>query len=354
MIEIKNIVLTRNDITSKDIPELKAVYGIDKLPLMPTKISFEIKNASTAVVNALRRTAINEMTGYALKIPNNGIDIEQTTDLFIIKTFVEKRVSYLRLKTKLPSEMIDKLRLSLDVTNETTSSMDVYASSLKPNMPIPIIFSPTVRLAFLQPGKRLVINDIYISNGIGRDNAIYNNACCCAYTHLDIEQYSDEDQRLKGGAAVDESGYKMSCMVADPRHHLFSAMVPATIEAIEAKQIIIDAAVSMKDRLRMIVSSMDMKGKNNIQYAVEKLDEGLTEGIIHIPNETHSIGEIIKRFIFDIEPDIVFTSYTINAFEGMLVFIVRHTSDPTKIIISSINQAIEAFDDIYKGLKARS
>lgn len=82
-------------------------------------------------------------------------------------------------------------------------------------MPFPI-FNPTTEIAVVMPGARLVIGGIYIKSGVGRDNAIYNNACCGSYTHLDLEQYSDAEMRKEGGAAVSQSGYKLSSLVANP------------------------------------------------------------------------------------------------------------------------------------------
>ena len=67
---------------------------------------------------------------------------------------------------------------------------------------------------------------------------------------------------------------------------------------------------------------------------------------------TKMIGELLRRTIFDIAPDVSNLAYEIISHENRLVLTVRHTEDVTRIFQRAVRQAITTFDIIQKGITA--
>jgi len=358
--EVVRVEVSRHEITAEDVPELQELFRIDRLPLAQAQVTIELKGIPTAVVNAIRRAVTDEMPGRALQVPPGGFDTKLTTDQFMLPHFVNMRIALLPLRTQIPTSVVDQLRLRLNVTNTGASPLSVYAGDLEVvegRMTEPL-FNPTTKLAFLQPGKSIVINDISIATGYGFDNAAFIVARRAMFKHLDIPEYTDEEMRLDGGPATDLSGYKISCMRAYPQHHVLKAILPATTDNPAASRAVFaDACSNIKGRLRLISTTIDRhsdapSARKGIQYTEVELESGLMEGILQIPNETHTIGELLRRTIFDIAPDLASIEYEIVSHENRLVLTVRHTENVTRIIQRAVHHAINTFDIIQKGITA--
>lgn len=272
----------------------------------------------------------------------------------------------------MPPEVVAKLRLKLDVTNKGTSTRSVYAGDLEVDtengtiLSEPI-FNPTFKIAFLQPGKRLVITGIHIATGYGRDNGAFLVARRAAYRHLDIPQYTTAETHDAGGVAVDWSGYKTSCLVANPRHHVLTASLAATTaNTAEVRSVFVDACASIKERLRLIATTIDRRGvmkgahsmgtdstdrpSSGVQFTVVGLEAGLTMGTLQVPGETHTIGELLRRSVYETVPDISYAAYSIVAHENQMTFQIRHTEDVTRILTAAVQHAIQIYDAIQRGI----
>lgn len=358
---VVRVNVNRQVIESRDVPELSELFNLNKLPLGPSNVEIELKNVPTAVVNGLRRVVTDELPGYALSVPADGFDIEQTTDVYMLPQFVNKRISLLALRTQISDKIISTLRLKLDVSNTSTAVLAVYSGDLevvtgKITEPL---FNPTTKLCTLQPGKRIVINDIRITSGLGRNDAIYNVACHTSFKHLDIPQFTDDEIRAKNGIAAEQSGYTVSSLISNPSHHVLMACLPATTARIsEVRATFADACAVIKGRLRLIGTTVERKSDTpsggfahrGVQYTVVNLEDGLTEGVVRVPGETYTIGEIMRRTIFDLTPDIVNISLIVESHNNVMILTVRHTSDVTSIIMSAVDHAISTFDAIQIGI----
>ncbi len=359
--EVVRVTIVRREIRA--VAELRELFGIERLPVAQARVEIELKGVPTAVVNAFRRVVVDEMPGHVLKVPAGGFDTERTTDAFMLPQFVNGRISCVRLRPQIPADIAGGLRLRLDVSNRGATPLLVYAGDLEVAegaMPEPL-FNPTTELAVLQPGKRIVIAGIYISTGYGRDNGVYINACRGRFTHLDLEQHSDAETRLENGVAADWSGYKVSTLLADPRHHLLTAILPATTANLsEARAVFADACANVKERLRLIATTVERRAEapsggfahRGVQYSVLELEAGLSEGVLQAPGETHTIGELLRRTIYELTPDIANVAYTIISHENRLTLTIRHTDDVTRILTRAIHHAIATFDAIQRGVTA--
>ncbi len=330
----------------------KEIFDIKELPLTNAYVELEVKNISLAFINAIRRVITDEMLGYALTVDFSCFDTVKTTDVFMLPQFVNQRIELMPLKPTVYKEDIKNLEFKLDKENKTTSIMSVYSGDLTivKGKLSQTIFNPTFKICILQPNKRIVINNIKITSGYGRNNAKYMVARCGTYHHLDIPMYSDDEINKQDGVAHDLSGYKISCMVSDPRHHLLSFTIPACSNINEIKPIIVMAFINIKDRLNNVLQAIsDTQSKCNITYNVIKV-EGVNEGNLQILGETHTIGELLKRSVYDFDKDISYVAYNIVPHENRLNFTIRCNSDVNNIFKSTIKQLITTLDNMQKNI----
>jgi DNA-directed RNA polymerase subunit L len=238
----------------------------------------------------------------------------------------------------------------------TTKPLYVYSKDLelvsgKVSEPI---FNPTFKICVLQPGSKIVIKGIYISSGYGKYNAAFQRARCATYKHLDIPQYDRTETHNQNGSMVDNSGYKISSLEANPKHHIYKCIIVATNnDPAEVKSIFIDTCINIKERLRYILSHVESINNNErtnheIEYSIFQLNDGIFEGILLINNETHTIGELLKRSIYELIPDIINVKYIILSHEDKLKLTIQYKEHVTKILIKALRHCISIFDSLQK------
>lgn len=357
---VVRVSVKREELTAEKVPELAELFnGLRKLPMAEADVEIEIEGVPTAVVNAIRRAVTDEMPGRALQVPADGFSTERTTEVFMLPQFVGLRIASIPLRPQIPKGVVDSLRLQLDESNPGASLRAVYAGDLRVvagSLDEPL-FNPTFKLATLEPGKRIFIDGIRIATGYGRDNGVFLVARNAAFRHLDIPQHDHRETHERGGSAVDESGYKVSCLVADPRRHVLTATIPATgPDPAEARAVFADACANIIDRLRLVAAGIkhaatDAQETQGLQYTTVTLESGLVEGILRVPGETYTVAEALRRAVFDAVPDIANVAYVIR--DHVMVFTLRHASaDVTRILLDAAASLILTFDTIRAGILA--
>jgi len=349
-------------------PELKELFGLDEMPLAEANISLELHGVPTSLVNGLRRAATDEITGYAFQVPENGFRTDQTTDVFMLPQFVNQRLELIPLHQRAAAQAAAAgLKFNLNARNATAAPLIIYAGDLRMHAPSGsssaaythrgALFNPTIEIAVVQPGKTLVIEDISVVPG--RGHAMFQVATCGCYTHLDIAQYSDDEVRLESGAAADLSGYRVSCLVSDPRHHQLRLTLQAT-DAESASEVaaatVVAACENIRARLRLVAAAVEggsIEPASAITFTTLVLEGGLHEGVIRAPGETHTVGELLRRAIFDTAPDVSVVTYSVSAHEKALTLTLRASTDVSVIITEAILMATTALEDIVRGLHSK-
>ena len=357
-----------------DLPELEEIFGLKEMPLGETDVALELRGVPTAVVNGIRRAITDEITGYAFKVPADGFRADQTTDVFMLPQFVNQRIEMTPLQQLAAAQAAAAgLKFELHARNATEAPLTVYAGDLRTVAQAGgasytykgALFNPTIELAVLQPGKSLVIEDITVVGG--RGHAMFQVAICGCFTHLDLPQHSDDEMRLPTGAAADLSGYKESCLVADPRWHELRFTLQAT-DAAGARPLALaalSAAVStIRARLRLIIAAVEGgdgfgHGSKSMaahmgaaQYSSLTLESGLSEGVVRAPGETHTVGELLRRAVYDTHPDVSAAVYSVSAHEKALTLTVRAAGDVGAIIVEAANMADATLEDILRAIVA--
>lgn len=343
-------------------PELEELFGITQFPFSEADVTIELRGVPTAVVNSLRRAVTDEILGYALQVPEGGFQAERTTELFMLPQFVNQRIELMVLHQSAAAKAAALgVKFELNVANASAVPLTVYAGDLRVaagNLTAPI-FNPTYELATLQPGRTLVVIDIGIAAGRGRDHAMYQVACRGAFRHLDLPQHTEDEMRLETGVAADNSGYRISSLVADPRSHELRLTLGAVTERSaeqDAKAALVAACENICARLRLVLGAIDGAGGAGLpaavgamQYTTVALESGLTEATLSAPGETHTIGELLRRAVYD-TGDVSYAAYAVSSHEKRLTLTVRLAGDVTATIIEATQMAIRTFDIIRHSL----
>ena len=343
-------------------PELEELFGIKQFPFPEADVTVELRGVPTAVVNGLRRAITDEILGYALQVPEGGFQADRTTELFMLPQFVNQRIELMVLHQSAAAKAAALgVKFELNVANSSAVPLTVYAGDLRVTSgELPAaIFNPTYELATLQPGRTLVVTDIGIAAGRGRDHAMYQVACRGAFRHLDLPQHTDDEMRLEDGVAADSSGYRISCLVADPRHHELRFTLGAVVERHaeqDAKATLVAACENICARLRLVLGAVDGAGATGLpaavgamQFVSTPLESGLTEVTLNAPGETHTVGELLRRAVYD-TASVSYVAYAVSSHEKRLTFTLRATGDVTAILVEATQMAIRTLDGIRNSL----
>lgn len=343
-------------------PELEELFGLKQFPFSEADVTVELHGVPTAVVNALRRAVTDEILGYALQVPappeGGGFQADSTTELFMLPQFVNQRIELMVLHQSAAAKAAAAgVKFELNVANASAVPLTVYAGDLRVtagNLPAPI-FNPTFELATLQPGRTLVVTEIGIAAGRGRDHAMYQVACRGAFRHLDLPQHTEDEMRLETGIAADNSGYRVSCLVADPRSHELRftlGAVTADCAEADAKATIVAACENICARLRLVLGAIDSAAGAGLpaavgamQYTTVALESGLTEATLSAPGETHTVGELLRRAVYD-SAAVSYVAYAVSSHEKRLTLTLRAAGDVAAVLAEATQMSIRTFDSI--------
>ena len=87
-------------------------------------------------------------------------------------------------------------------------------------------------------------------------------------------------------------------------------------------------------------------------------DKEKTKGVLSVRDETYTIGSVVARYVFELEPGIAFVSAVVVPHEKMLRITVSHAvSDPGEIgeiLIRAVKHSYAVFGKIQKGVREKA
>lgn len=377
-VQVRRVEVTREEIrydhptAGPEIAEALRALGElapARLPLAKEKVVVELAGVPTAVANALRRAAKDEIRGYCLTFDPEGFDHKTSTDPFMEEHFVRTRLRMIPLCPQIPERVVKELRFGLDVANHTGRVMMIYSgdlhlSSPESSAPAEPLFNPTHELGFLQPGCTLHIRDIHLAEGYGTQDAAFIVAVRAVTRPLDLEERPLSDTHSSGGAARTQSGFVESSLTANPRRHEVSMYIPAAPPGGRAAlTVLIDACSEIMKRLRLIQKTLEAARTSSggaaqraaKAYFLVTSDVNRAKGILGVRDETDTIGNLLARSIFELMPDIGYVSYTCIPHEKMMKLTVAHAvSEPeeiNQIVTRAARHAYGIFSQIQRGIR---
>ena len=382
-VEVRNIEYEIAGIFKKYEREIKE--------LLPTKkrqvISFVLRNTNTKVANGIRRTLLEEMKIKILDVEIEDID---TDEEYLIR-----------------EEFRDRLNLiPIDQTTNVDATFTIDFVNTNTDQPWSRIHSGDIgvacdenfSIAEVRPGKHLLVKDIYVREGYGYDNAKFSPVCGITYKPLDFVDVNIVNSTgffnramvrtkdilpfTKSGTTernihnlrilvIPDASYKdMISETYKKKIPNFDLVVNKNIEVcssftsvsetyllevetlgtIPPKQLIKSACENIHDRLKTVRDELmpylkDREAEPGNTVRVEFTPD-LTK--VHIYNETHTIGEILVKNVFDLDPAIPFVNKKLwHPLKRNITINVNH-AEPIKIMIDACELGMEQIKAISK------
>jgi DNA-directed RNA polymerase subunit L len=371
-IKVLEIIYIKDSIMEPDITKksdcheisytdfVKLIYDVKKNSIGPTFAKFELSGnkLNIAVINAIRRVLTDEIIHYYLTINSKNMKID-TNDVYINLPQLEFQISQIPLCYSIPKSIIKDIQFDIDIVNNEITNKVINCGYLKISgieLTHPI-FDPTFKLCVLSSGCKLSISNIKIVQATGRQFSGANLTSNAIHKPIDIEDYSlDEMNRAENRLKTFShgSGYKIPSLLAKPKKFELQFNVRATTSKYyikEIDQILNDTCDNIIFRLRnilMYISKEYTDEEDGIQSAIGIQPDNTTNRyIITIPNETHTIGNLIIVLLLDIYPQCPSATYSITFEKNLeIVIIYEEGFDIYKYVSNAIKSGIALYNEI--------
>ena len=293
--------------------------------LFPNKlhksISFNLLNSSTEFANAIRRVVTNELQIKILKVNINDI---VTDDKFILPNLIKDRIESIPLD----QNVSDSLKFKLNVYNNTLEFKNIKTKNIKiinNKEDISKLINLNMILCYLNSNKNLTVSNITVDKNTGFHNGKY--ALCNV-------QYE-----------IINTDFKSPTLSIDSNDFSFKFITNGNIDPV---QIIHKTVINLTERLTIL--KKNIKEFNNIYKEIEhKLVNTNDLYIIknyniysyYINNETHTIGNLLVKYIYTLVPSIELVNYTIiHPSKNQVIINIKH-NEHRKLILNSIELILE-------------
>lgn len=243
--------------------------SLDKTPyaalkhLIPVEVnqimSFELVGSNCAFANALRRTVMNEIPVRHLTVSTSDIF---STDPWIDNQIIRNRIEMIPIPQDTPIGSTYAIRYE----NTSDTYVDIMSSELKQRGVAPKGMLQSIPICSINAAYSLVVDNITVSESFGYTNS-----------RVSIGRIGYE--------ILNHDMVNLSAADSDPNHFRLELEVPANIDPSELVRKAIDSICARLDAIDY--------SQVKIEYDVYKLS---------ITNESHTIGNLLARYIFELYP----------------------------------------------------
>jgi len=296
-------------------------FGFEQLPLSRARVDVEYKGLSDAMVNAIRRTMIDEVIGHIMWFEIGDVVINDLHEDYAQPDFVRTRIASIPLRMGISKKVLDTVRFELDIENKTPDVLSIYARDLRIKSGIKIdgvLFNPNFKIAEIRPGKALVIKNIHIVSGFGRDNALFHQTALATMSNTDIN--SEEN---------------IQSTISDSIGHKLSFYVKATTAGSDVKRFYNDILQNLIERFRSIEFDQNIIQLDKHKQLVMELDH------------TETIAHLLHQAIFDITKNkIHYVNYCMDNTTKLIKFTITD-KDPIQILTDAVEYLTNVIEKLY-------
>lgn len=322
-------------------------YKINYEELLPKykkhQVSFILDNSNTQLANAIRRVLTDEIPidsmTFDFKDHLIGTDTKPKSDEYILTDVIIQKIEAIPLKQDIPNK--DKIRMTLDITNNTLGVIPVYSSDIK-------VFSGSKTneiknhdffegchiITYLRPNRRIYIKNIYITNGIGIDNG---NAFKATNT-VEYEIINNSFKSLQYNANKFKIGYMT-----------YGNIKPKKI-MVKCCDVLLNKCQKAKENIEKALNSESFKKSKLKYYYSNELEIETVKNVVKyiFTNEYWTLANLISWYCYELDPNIPFTAPGLlhpNIEKARVM--IKH-KQPHKLIIDAIKKAISDIKKIKK------
>ena len=319
--EVTNIIVIDNKINYENTI-FKDLLNNNK-HLFPNKLqktlSFKLSNCNIELANAIRRIITNELEIKILKV--NITDVN-TDDKYILPDLIKDRIELISIDQNIPNDCKFKLTVSnntLDITNITSNDLILLNHK---ELNIKNLFNTNIIICYLNSNKYITINDIIIHTDTGYNNGKYS-LCSVKYDIINTD-------------------FKIPTLNNNNTDFQFKIKTNGNIEPIKIINLVEE---NLNKRLDIIENNINKFNKiynSNDKQLLDTNDLYIIKNYdiynYYINNESHTIGNLLVRYIYDLEPTIELINYTIpHPSKNQFILNIKH-SDHNKLLINAINK----------------
>ncbi len=311
--------LSKEHIDKETLDELNA-----SLPTVhfAESCSFEVHNVSQAMANGIRRTLKSEILVKCLDFDTNKF---KTTEPYALFDFIHSRIKQIPISQDIP----DDAKYKLDITNNTDDMFKVETRHLEPlnkSAKDKYMNETFTIIEMLTAGTNLKIDEIYVVSNynwyFGGFTAVSKATC------LPLDQ---KPLNLRTGEGISSS-------VSNPRKHKISINTNGTIRP---------------DRLVTMALDEIIKRLNKAKDLIGDLQVTTDQHLWIIKGETDTIGHIITRSIFELNPEIPAVTYDTDENARLIKIKIKtkYGDDPKLLVLKAIDYSIDIFRDLKTQIK---
>lgn len=327
---VKNIEVREYPIPSDTLALCERLGVLKHVPTsVPKDVTFELHETTTEMANALRRCMNSELEVLIMDFDSNYI---HSDDSFIIPHELRKRINYI------PIRQILGVTFSVDEYNPTNEIIPVYSRSIqesdskKKNKEK--MFSHTLILTYLRPGKRLRIKNIHIVAGTA-----YKKHAAFSFPGKVKYQMVNSTTEAK---TWDSKLLPSSSMNTEPTKYRLSIPRQKYVDPVHIVKMAVKTLNNKLDKIYRIV-------KDNIEdfYSSEmEINYMKDKAIFKIFNETYTVGNLLSKYGYLVDNTIT-NIHCIKLHPSFnYVSVEIHHADPQKIILLSIERIKKELDMI--------
>jgi hypothetical protein len=349
--EVKNIKIKKAGV---DVAALKKTFEImekngvknpgDMLPKNTwEEAAFELHNTNSSFANAVRRVLIEEIPVLALGFEQNKLFSD---DEFILYDQVMKCINMIPINQDLTQDY----HVSLDVRNDTDEIITVRAADLLVhkrgkandakksvddnrggNLISELIPDSCITICALRPNKRLVISDIDIVEGYGKDDAAkFALLTNVKFEILDaVEPFNQFTGKGVRSIEYDPKNFRIS----------FCTSTNTTVKAVLAK--LKTALVSKYERAQALLQEyIDSKQTN---YSSDFLEVLVGENNMYeykFFSEYIQLSYPLAHKCLSINPSISFCVPGIDRYDNRVAIVRCSDVNPNKILVEALKELI--------------
>lgn len=341
-------------------------------------ISFELSNINLALVNAFRRTFISEIP--IITVDKKSI-VYQKNDTMFDNDFIAKRLTLLVFDHKMIEEALEttidnklnKISLSLDVYNNTSEIITVYASDIvsKTNPTTTVnLFSDEMKktiLTKLKPNETLQLTAKLIQSTHKESGATFDAVCWSAHSFKQDKKLIDEkmneaninSEAEKRKFMIEEADkYYLKDNNGEPETCIFNLESNGHYPAKEIVKIGINTLINKLKNIKDLIQNGDKYDENSNTLIgsefieINKMENGGFEYTFF--NEDDTLGNLLQSYLND-RKDVVMAGYNIlhPLKKELLLRLVTNTQSSNKnhnksILINTITDLITLIENIQK------
>jgi DNA-directed RNA polymerase subunit L len=301
---MENLTISPLKYEIKD-PQLMALVK-DLLPSEKETVRISFKT-EVCIVNGIRRTLIGELPINVLTTSISDIDTNDNYPVDWIQTQLQK----LPIKQNYKS-----IKGSLNIHNKSSDNITVYSKDLK-------------LIGVTHSGK---------TETVSLDNS-YRILVLGANKHINIKNINIVQQYGHSGLAsvVNITEYKL-----EKNKQILSYN---TIGVYNAKECLLLAIESIIERLSQVKEFLKSSETSTDTYIISQTTNN--EQVLNIQGESHTLGAIITKYAYLVDPSIENISYKLTHDTERNIIITWAHPSKKDIVVNGIVNAIKVLDNIH-------